>query len=506
MATYLDDNGNPVAAPPAQKQYLDPNTGEPIKSPTAPPAPPEGFWHSLAAQFGMTPEAAQAAVDEMKAHPLKAAAKAALGPAGAFVEGLYNQVKQSGSALGDAATSYAQGNAPGMVANAVKAIPIVGPAMDKAADQYADKDYAGVAGTLTGAAAQAAPMVAGAADAALPANRPVIPNPPVLQAAGKVALLGKTPEGAYESAMKPSPAMSAPDRAAIVQTGLQNEIPVSKAGVEKIGDLIDTLNTKIKDTIAADPNRPIDPNAVATRADIAKAKFANQVNAQPDLNAIEASKQQFLTEQGAKPGQPPVAPKPTGILDAQGNPIMDSGTPAQPPTPAPDMSAADAQKMKQGTYQVLKGKYGEQGSASVEAQKALARGLKEEIATQFPEISGLNQAESRLLDLQPVLERAVNRISNHQAIGIGTPIAGAAAEAVTGSTGVGRVAMVMKAVLDNPNVKSRLAIAVSKANKIPIATAMNRVNLYSASLGASAAASQANSNADNPNPAASTTP
>lgn len=152
-------------------------------APAATP-PKEGFIHSLASQFGLTPEQAQAAHDEMMAHPLKAAAKAALGPAGAFVEGLYNQVKQSGSALGDAATSYAQGNAPGMVANAVKAIPIVGPAMDKAADQYADKNYAGEAGTLTGAAAQAAPMVAGAVDSALP-NRTPIPNPSLPNAMAK---------------------------------------------------------------------------------------------------------------------------------------------------------------------------------------------------------------------------------------------------------------------------------------------------------------------------------
>jgi hypothetical protein len=147
------------------------------------------------------------------------------------------------------------------------------------------------------------------------------------------------------------------------------------------------------------------------------------------------------------------------------------------------MNAADAQAMKQGTYQVLKGKFGEQGSASVEAQKALARGLKEEIANQFPEISNLNANESRLLQLQPVLERAVNRISNHQLIGIGTPIASGAAKAVTGSASVGVAAGVLKSVLDNPYVKSRLAISLSKGAKIPYAQAAARVGAYSASLG-----------------------
>jgi hypothetical protein len=251
--------------------------------------------------------------------------------------------------------------------------------------------------------------------------------------------------------------------------------------VEAIGNRIDKLNQEIKAEIATDPTRPIDPNAVATRADLARAKFAKQVNAQPDLNAIEASRQQFLSEQGAKPGTPAIPPRPTGLVDAQGNPIMSGGTPAKPPTSAPPMNASDAQDMKQGTYQVLKVKYGEQGSASTEAQKALARGLKEEIANQFPEIGTLNASESRLLDLQPVLERAVNRISNHQLIGIGTPVAGAAADAVAGP-GVGRVAMVLKAVLDNPNVKSRLAISLSKGAKIPYAQAAARVAAYSSAL------------------------
>jgi hypothetical protein len=120
----------------------------------------------------------------------------------------------------------------------------------------------------------------------------------------------------------------------------------------------------------------------------------------------------------------------------------------------------------------------------VEAQKALARGLKEEIATQFPEISNLNAQESKLLNLQPVLERAVNRISNHQLIGIGTPLVGTAVKSATGSGGIGAAAAAMKAVLDNPMVKSRLAISLSKGARIPYASALAKVGAYSSALGA----------------------
>ena len=332
---------------------------------------------------------------------------------------------------------------------------MVGGTVGGAAGQYAGQKMG-----LTPAQSQVLGDVGGLAGGAAGS----MAAPGAARLAGRVALLGKTPEGAYESALKPSTTMTQDERQAAVKTGLENEIPVSKGGVEKINSLIESLNQKIADTLAADPNRPIDPNAVATRADAARTKFANQVNAQGDLNAIEASRQQFLKEQGAPTN---MQGEITGL--------------------APNMGAAQAQAMKQGTYRVLAGKYGEQGSAAVEAQKALARGLKEEIATQFPEISTLNASESKLLDLQPVLERAVNRISNHQLIGIGTPVAGAATEAVTGSSPLGGAAMVLKAVLDNPTVKSRLAIAVSKAQKVPYAKASAAVQAYSAALGATSA-------------------
>lgn len=300
---------------------------------------------------------------------------------------------------------------------------------------------------------------------------------PLGNAATKGLLLGKTPAEAYESALKPSITMNAAKKSNAVQGGLENAIPLSKAGAEKIADRIDELNKNISDTIAADPTRPINPNAVATRADQAKARFAQQVNAQPDLDAIEASKQQFLKEQGAIP---------------------------QSGMGAPPMNASDAQAMKQGTYKVLSGKFGEQGSASVEAQKALARGLKEEIATQFPEISGLNTAESKLLDLQPLVERAVNRMNNQGVFRLGTGAVVGTIKALGGSNKVAAVGAILKQVLDDPMIKSRLAIALSKGGKIPYSEAAARVSAYSSALGSSAAGptapdSQGYSSGDSPN-------
>ena len=308
---------------------------------------------------------------------------------------------------------------------------------------------------------------------------------------GRALLMGSTPEAAYLNKLKASTTFTPAEKTALAQTGLENSVPISPGGVQKIGSLIDDLNQKIKGTIAQDPTRPIDPNAVAQRLGQTSNRFANQVVAQPDLNAIDATRQQFLAERGATPGSPGTPPRPTGVLNAQGQPIMTGGTPPTPPTPAPPMNAIDAQAMKQGTYQVLKGKYGEQGSATVEAQKGLARGLKEEIATQFPEINQLNASESKLLDLQPVLERAVSRISNHESTGLGTPAIGMAADAMGASGPVAGAAMVIRSVLSDAAVRSRLAIAVSKMNKIPVSAALSKIDSYSTALGATSAGSSA---------------
>jgi hypothetical protein len=207
------------------------------------------------------------------------------------------------------------------------------------------------------------------------------------------------------------------------------------------------------------PEPTIDPSAVVKRLDALKAKLSKQVSPDADLAAIEAAKQEFLKNN---------------------------------PSPIPASEAAD---IKSGTYRSLGSKaYGELKGAQIESQKALARGIKEELITQFPELEQLGIRDQQLLNLQPVLERAVNRIGNHQLIGIGTPVATGAAKALTGSNTLAGVAGVLKAVLDNPMVKSRLAIALSKSG-VPYQTAVQRVNGYQNAL-ASVAVPVAHESAD----------
>jgi hypothetical protein len=363
-----------------------------------------------------------------------------------------------------AEAAKARQGGPGSFGHAIASgIPLIGPYAANLGEQAGSGDVGGA--LAKGLTQYAAPNLISKA------------APLVSKAAGRAVLLGKTPEAAYESALKPSTTLGETERAQIVQTGLKNEIPVSKAGHAKIGDTIDAINQKVKDTIATDPTRPISPLPALQNLNEVRGRFQTQVNPAADVSAVEASGKEFADQ-------------------------LNTG--ATGPVPHRNLGAAEAQAMKQGTYRALGDKnYTELKGASVEAQKGLARGLRTEIAKQFPEIGPLNEAEGKLLDLQPVLERAIARNSNHQAIGIGTPITAATTTAITGSGGIGGAAGILKAVLDNPTVKSHLAIQVSKMANIPVKVARARLDAVGGSVLRPAAAlgsdATAKENANQPN-------
>ncbi len=99
--------------------------------------------------------------------------------------------------------------------------------------------------------------------------------------------------------------------------------------------------------------------------------------------------------------------------------------------------------------------YGEQQSGTIEAQKALAKGLKEELEGIFPEIKAKNAAEGKLLDLRPELEAAVNRLGNRR-ISIANALNVLADPAVTS-----RVAIYLNKIgIPTEVVQSRLATAL----------------------------------------------
>jgi len=123
-----------------------------------------------------------------------------------------------------------------------------------------------------------------------------------------------------------------------------------------------------------------------------------------------------------------------------------------------------AQKMKQSIYRLHRKHYGEMKSLQIEVDKTIARGLKEELVKQHPELGMLNAEDSSLLSLESVLERSVNRIRNYDVIRLGDMIMTTTGGVVSGAPGAVTAGLVRR-TLANPTVKSKLAFALWKARQ-----------------------------------------
>lgn len=189
-----------------------------------------------------------------------------------------------------------------------------------------------------------------------------------------------------QSSLKPSAKDMTTGRATrAVDTMLSEGANVSEAGVAKLQGQVDILKKQIDEALAlANEYGPtVDRNAVAARVQDAVKRFEKQVNPTADIKAIEAAGTEFI---GSQPAQ---------------------------------IGARQAQEIKQGTYNVLRGKFGEQGSAAIEAQKALARGLKEEIERVAPEVKALNAKESELINALVIADRRAMLEGNKNPAGLG---------------------------------------------------------------------------------------
>lgn len=191
-----------------------------------------------------------------------------------------------------------------------------------------------------------------------------------------------------QEALKPTLEQLRTGKAArAIQTMLDEGVNVTPGGVAKLRGKIADLNDQIKDAIKSVP-AVVDKAKVASYLQGTLKQFEQQVNPQGDIKAIRQAWQAFINHPMLK--------------DVDQIPVK------------------LAQDLKQGTYKALGEKsYGELKGATTEAQKTLARGLKEEIAKAVPSISALNATESKLLNAAGLAERRVLMAGNRDIGGIG---------------------------------------------------------------------------------------
>lgn len=200
------------------------------------------------------------------------------------------------------------------------------------------------------------------------------------------AMRGKA-EGLMQSALKPTLTELKNGKATTaIDTMLDNNIPLSKKGVVKLREQIDTLNDQISESIK-NSTGTVRVSSVLPYIQEKLEMFKKQVNPDADVAAVKQAWREF-----------------------KDNPLL-AGTGGNIPVQL-------AQDMKQGTYRQLSKKYGEMSTASNEAQKAIARGLKEGVAANAPEVVEFNKQESRLIRTLPIFERRVLMDANKNPLGL----------------------------------------------------------------------------------------
>ncbi len=246
------------------------------------------------------------------------------------------------------------------------------------------------------------------------------------------AVMKPAGEALMQTALKPGlraavKSVRAGETPRVVKTLLDEGVNVTPGGIEKLNRIISASNQEIKQAIASVPFE-VNPYKVASRLGETAKAAATQVNPAADLNAVSRVGQEFLQTHGgaAIPGQ-------------------------------------TAQALKAGTYRQLGNKAytGELKGATVEAQKALARGLKEEIESEFAQtlpgvkaslglpggidIAAANAREGRAIEALDAVSRRVAVGGNNNPMGIA-------------SLAVSHPVTFLTAMMDrHPAVKSMLA-------------------------------------------------
>lgn len=226
-------------------------------------------------------------------------------------------------------------------------------------------------GFVANVAAQAIPTILGGEAAKLTA--------PAFRAGAKRLM---------QSSLKPSKKELGSGKAKrAVQTMLDEGVNVSPGGVEKMRASVDDINDQLEAALAGS-NATVNKNVVAGRLQDTMRKFENQVNPKADMQAIESAWNEFLA-----------------------HPALQGRT---------DIPVQLAQKLKKGTYKSLGEKsYGELKGASTEAQKTLARGLKEEVAAAVPPVGPALAREADLINASKIANNRVLMDANKNPLGLG---------------------------------------------------------------------------------------
>lgn len=219
------------------------------------------------------------------------------------------------------------------------------------------------------------------------------------------ASLGEKPaRWLMQSAVKPTQAdrLSGASKRAMT-TMLEENIAPTASGMDKAGRMASKFDAQAESAVKASPES-VSLYGVGQRLEEPARRALTQVNPQTDIDAVKDVWRNFKDS--------PLVQEQTALQGQFGPSRITSNLPA-PLGRAQQVDDVDlpvqlAHALKKGTYASLGGKsYGEVGSTTTEAQKALARGLREEIAAAVPEAGEALKKESAMMNVRDV---AMNRV------------------------------------------------------------------------------------------------
>lgn len=171
-----------------------------------------------------------------------------------------------------------------------------------------------------------------------------------------------------------------------VKTMLEETISPTRGGMVKTNKIVDKLHKQVEEGVAASPAE-VSVEAVGQRLLPTYERAVAQANPKPDLAAIKQAWEDFV-ESPLVAGQEKI---PVQVAHA----------------------------IKRGTQQSLGSKsYGELGSAAIEAQKGIARGLREETAEAVPNIVEALKREAALMNVKDVAMARALMEANKNPLGL----------------------------------------------------------------------------------------
>lgn len=252
----------------------------------------------------------------------------------------------------------------------------------------------------------------------------------------KATVPADKPVKMYQKAAKFSTTLDEGKRARIIQTALDEGVMPTAKGVKKVEGRIDILNHSLDDLIqsATANGTKIPVQAVfAHLKELRKTKGGFKIEGSSDLAAINKFAANFHKSLGGKKFVTPDELQAFKV-DAYKKIAWDAKRMAGSP-------------IKEDTF------------------KAMARAAKDALSKGVPGADDINRQLGELYELQPHLTRAAGRVENRNAVGLTTPLnigAGGYAGSVAGSPEIGFLAGTAAAVINNPKMQSRLAIALNK--------------------------------------------